>query len=126
MSGMTRRVVSIDHVQLAMPAGREGEADAFYCDVLGFDVLAKPAPLAARGGRWFACGAVQVHLGVEADFRPARKAHPALRIADLDDLVSKLRSVGAPCRWDDEVPGERRLYTDDPFGNRLELIEHRD
>lgn len=64
MSGMTRRVVSIDHVQLAMPAGREGEADAFYCDVLGFDVLAKPALLAARGGRWFACGAVQVHLGV--------------------------------------------------------------
>lgn len=107
-----------------MPADREPEAEAFYCGVLGFTVHAKPAPLASRGGRWFACGTVQIHLGVEEDFRPARKAHPALRVDGLDDLVLRLEEAGAPWRWDEELPGVRRLYVDDPFGNRIEVIDN--
>jgi len=113
-------VVAIDHVQLAMPAGREDEARAFYSGRLGFAELPKPPVLAARGGCWFQFGAVQVHLGVEADFRPAQKAHPALVIAGLDALVA---GAGLQPRWSDEIPGTRRCYVDDPFGNRLELIE---
>lgn len=120
---MTIRVAALDHVQLAMPAGREADAEAFYRDVLGMSVLAKPEPLAARGGRWFGCGAAQVHLGVEHGFTPARKAHPALRIEGFDDLVEKLEEVNANWRWDEDIPGVRRLYVDDPFGNRIELID---
>jgi len=121
---MSIRVVAIDHVQLAMPAGREAEAESFYCGVLGFSILPKPEPLALRGGRWFASGAVQVHLGVEEEFRPARKAHPALRVDGFDDLVAKLEESGASWRWDLELPGVRRLYVDDPFGNRIEVIDN--
>lgn len=117
------RVVALDHVQLAMPAGREAEAEAFYCDVLGFAVLPKPEPLESRGGHWFASGDVQVHLGVENDFRPARKAHPALIVDDFDDLIAKLDSLGAFWRCDEDRPGTRRLYVDDPFGNRIEVID---
>jgi catechol 2,3-dioxygenase-like lactoylglutathione lyase family enzyme len=117
------RVVALDHVQLAMPAGREDEAEAFYCAVLGFSVLPKPEPLATRGGRWFVSGTVQLHLGVEEDFRPARKAHPALRVDGFDDLVAKLQEAGASWRWDEDLPGVRRLYVDDPFGNRIEVID---
>lgn len=106
-----------------MPPGGEREADAFYCGLLGFEVRPKPEPLASRGGRWFVCGSVQVHLGVEADFRPARKAHPALVVDGLDDLVDRLTSAGVEWRDDTELPGVRRGYAEDPFGNRLELIE---
>jgi catechol 2,3-dioxygenase-like lactoylglutathione lyase family enzyme len=120
---MSIRVVALDHVQLAMPPGRESEAEEFYSDLLGFRVLAKPEPLASRGGRWFVSGDVQVHLGVEADFRPARKAHPALVVDGFDDLVAKLRDLGASWRWDEDLPGTRRIYVDDPFGNRVELID---
>jgi catechol 2,3-dioxygenase-like lactoylglutathione lyase family enzyme len=120
---MTPRVVALDHVQLAMPAGAEAEAEAFYCGVLGFTVLPKPEPLASRGGRWFAAGDVQVHLGVDADFRAARKAHPALVVAGLDDLVARFGAAGCAWHWDDELPGVRRGYVDDPFGNRIELID---
>jgi catechol 2,3-dioxygenase-like lactoylglutathione lyase family enzyme len=112
-------VVAIDHVQLAMPAGGEDDARTFYVERLGFVELAKPPVLAARGGCWFQFGAVQVHLGVEADFRPAQKAHPALLIAGLDALVAGARLEP---RWADEIVGTRRCYVDDPFGNRLELI----
>lgn len=122
---MSFSVVAIDHVQLAMPAGREEEAEAFYVDLLGFEVLAKPEPLASRGGRWFEQGTVQVHLGVDADFRPARKAHPGLVVSGLDDLVDSLAKAGIAVRWDEELPGTRRCYVDDPFGNRLELIDRR-
>lgn len=121
---MSIRVVALDHVQLAMPAGAEAEAEAFYRDVLGFTVLAKPSPLAARGGRWFASGPVQIHLGVEADFRPAHKAHPALRVDGFDDLVARLEERGAPWRADEDLPGVRRLYVSDPFGNRIEVIDN--
>ena len=121
---MSARVVALDHVQLAMPSGNEAEAEAFYCGVLGFAVVPKPEPLASRGGRWFACGDVQVHLGVEQDFRPARKAHPALRVDGFDELVGKLDDLGMSWRWDDDLPGARRLYVDDPFGNRIEVIDN--
>jgi catechol 2,3-dioxygenase-like lactoylglutathione lyase family enzyme len=117
------RVAALDHVQLAMPAGGEGVADGFYCGLLGLRVLDKPAPLAQRGGRWYASGVVQVHLGVDPEFRPARRAHPALRIGDYDALVTELAASPWVWRHDDELPGVRRLYVDDPFGNRIELID---
>ena len=106
-----------------MPPHRETEADAFYQDVLGFVAVAKPEPLASRGGRWYRSGDVQVHLGVEADFRPARKAHPALAVRGFDQLIVQLDARGAVWRRDEELPGVRRLYVDDPFGNRIELID---
>ncbi len=122
---MPSRITALDHVQLAMPGGREAEAEEFYAGVLGFEIRQKPEPLASRGGRWFACGDVQVHPGVEADFRPALKAHPALIVAGLDELVHELSDAGVAVRWDQEVPGVRRCYVDDPFENRIELIESR-
>jgi hypothetical protein len=120
---MPLRIIALDHVQLAMPPARERDADAFYCGVLGFTSIPKPEPLAARGGRWYGAGDVQVHLGVEEDFRPARKAHPALRVEDFDDLLGRLDGYGTSWRWDHDLPDVRRLYVDDPFGNRIELID---
>ena len=120
---MPWEVVALDHVQLAMPPDAEGAAEAFYCGVLGFERLPKPPPLAARGGCWFGRGGVQVHLGVEADFRPASKAHPALRVRGLGELAASIEATGQTFRWDDELPDVRRGYVDDPFGNRIELIE---
>jgi catechol 2,3-dioxygenase-like lactoylglutathione lyase family enzyme len=117
-------VVALDHVQLAMPLHGEEVAEAFYSGLLGLSRLPKPPPLAVRGGCWFGRNDVQVHLGVEADFRPARKAHPALRVSGLAELAATLEAGGHPFRWDDELPGVRRGYVDDPFGNRIELIEN--
>lgn len=117
------RVVAIDHVQLAMPRGGEDEARAFYVGVLGLDELPKPEVLAARGGCWFATGPVQVHLGVEDDFRPARKAHPALVVEDLDSLIEGLVRHGYQIREGEPVNGRLQRFTDDPFGNRIELVE---
>ena len=117
------RLARLDHVQLAMPAGGETAADGFYRDLLGLDVLTKPPVLAARGGRWFANDALQLHLGVEADFRPARKAHPAVVVDRLDALVAALAAAGHGVTWDEDNPGVRRCYVDDPFGNRIELID---
>jgi len=114
---------AIDHVQLAMPEGGEETATAFYEGVLGLARRPKPPALAARGGCWFSNGQVELHLGVEADFRPARKAHPALVVAGLDDLVEALAGAGHRVRFDEEVPEVRRCFVDDPFGNRIELIE---
>jgi len=102
-----------------MPGGREDDARAFYVGRLGFLELPKPPVLAARGGCWFQFGVVQVHLGVETDFRPAQKAHPALVVSGLDELVA---AADLAARWSEEIPGTRRCYVDDPFGNRLELI----
>jgi catechol 2,3-dioxygenase-like lactoylglutathione lyase family enzyme len=119
------RLLGLDHVQLAMPAGAEAElaAEAFYQQLLGLERVPKPPVLAARGGCWFRGEGVEVHLGVEADFRPARKAHPAFRVSGLDRLVVGLEQHGCSFRWDRELPGVRRGYVDDPFGNRIELID---
>lgn len=115
-------VIAIEHVQLAMPAGREDDARAFYRDLLGIPEQPKPAELAKRGGVWFENGTVKLHLGVEADFRAARKAHPALLVVGLESLAARLREAGVEV-IDDELPGYRRVYVADPFGNRLELME---
>ena len=112
----------IDHVQLAMPPGGENEARRFYRDLLGLNEEPKPAELAARGGCWFRSGALRLHLGVEADFRPARKAHPALRVEGFEALVAALRAAGCGVREDGGFEGLPRVYVDDPFGNRIELI----
>ncbi len=115
-------IVGLDHVQLAMPPGREDEAEAFYAGLLGFERLPKPAPLAARGGCWFARGTTAVHLGVEEDFRPARKAHPAFVVRDLADLEAALGAAGVQVRPNpDREPGQG-AYVDDPFGNRIEFM----
>ena len=118
-------IVRLDHVQLAMPAGLEAQAEAFYSGVLGLERVSKPEPLAARGGCWFRRGDVAVHLGVEEDFRPARKAHPAFVVSGLDDLCTALERSGYPTRRAEDVPGSPQWYVDDPFGNRIELIPTR-
>jgi len=106
-----------------MPPGEENRAREFYGELLGMNEIAKPAELAKRGGCWFASGAVQIHMGVEADFRAARKAHPALRCRDYDGLVARLGEAGVEVRNDDSIPSVRRCHVSDPFGNRIELIE---
>jgi catechol 2,3-dioxygenase-like lactoylglutathione lyase family enzyme len=116
-------VEAIDHVQLAMPAGREDDARAFSRDLLGIPEQPKPPHLAARGGCWFESPTVKVHLGVDAEFRPARKAHPALLVRDLPALVSRLRAAGVDLVDDEPLEGYDRVYVHDPFGNRLELLE---
>jgi len=113
---------TIDHVQLAMPSGMEEQACAFYSGLLGMTEIDKPAELKKRGGCWFSSGAVQIHLGVEPDFRPARKAHPALRCHDYDDLVARLKNAGVEVKDDHTIPGVERCHIFDPFGNRIELI----
>jgi catechol 2,3-dioxygenase-like lactoylglutathione lyase family enzyme len=116
-------VVAIDHVQLAMPAGRESDAVAFYEGLLGIPHVPKPPHLTVRGGCWFERDALKVHLGVEVDFRPALKAHPALLISDLPALVAILRTAGVDVVDDEPLDGYDRIYAFDPFGNRLELME---
>lgn len=115
-------IVGIDHVQLAMPIGGESNAVEFYVGLLGLTQVPKPQPLAARGGCWFEAADVKIHLGVEADFRPARKAHPALVVADLEALVNRLRIAGVAVRVGDEIDGRPQHFCDDPFGNRIELV----
>jgi catechol 2,3-dioxygenase-like lactoylglutathione lyase family enzyme len=114
---------SIDHVQLAMPKGEEEAARRFYSGLLGMREVPKPPELAKRGGCWFESGTVQLHLGVEKDFRPAKKAHPALTCGAYEPLIAKLRSAGVEVNEVDDIPGVRRSHVDDPFGNRLELID---
>jgi catechol 2,3-dioxygenase-like lactoylglutathione lyase family enzyme len=116
-------VKSLDHVQLAMPAGGEADARAFYQGALGIPEVKKPANLAKRGGCWFERGSLKIHLGVEADFRPARKAHPALIVEDLASLSTALGKSGYTLRSDEPLEGYTRVYVDDPFGNRIELME---
>jgi catechol 2,3-dioxygenase-like lactoylglutathione lyase family enzyme len=115
-------ISAVHHVQLAMPAGREDEARAFYDGLLGITEVPKPPNLAVRGGCWFERGDVRLHLGVETDFRPARKAHPALLVDDSAALAETLRAAGVTVRTDEPLPGFDRVYADDPFGNRIELL----
>ena len=116
-------LIGLDHVQLAMPPGAEAEAEAFYTGVLGIPRVTKPEVLAKRGGCWFEQPGLRVHLGVEADFRPAQKAHPALAVHNLGGLVERLRSSGIAVTPGEGLPGLDQAYVDDPFGNRIELIE---
>jgi catechol 2,3-dioxygenase-like lactoylglutathione lyase family enzyme len=117
-------ILSIDHVQIAMPADEEDQALAFYAGVLGFTEIPKPAELARRGGVWFQSQNVRLHLGVEADFRPARKAHPAFLVSELDKLLDRIQAAGY--ETDTSQPpleGYTRAHVFDPFGNRIELME---
>lgn len=117
------QIRGVEHVQLAMPAGEEAAARAFYVDVLGLVEEAKPANLAARGGAWFRGGAARVHLGVDAEFRPAKKAHPALLVDDLAVMIERLRAAGVEPVADEPLEGFDRCYVSDPFGNRIELLQ---
>jgi len=116
-------ITALDHVQLAAPPGSEDRLRAYYVDVLGMTEIPKPPVLAARGGCWFQAGAVQLHLGIEADFRPARKAHPGLRVTGIERYAARLQAHGAQVEWDGNLPGHRRFYGEDPVGNRLEFLE---
>ncbi|MGE0239406.1 MAG: VOC family protein [Parvibaculaceae bacterium] len=116
-------LLKLDHVQLAMPEGQEAAARGFYAGLLGLDEVEKPDNLKTRGGCWFAKGPIRVHLGVEKNFRPARKAHPAFLVENLVRLVARLEQAGSTVRQDEPLPGYDRVYVDDPFGNRIELME---
>jgi catechol 2,3-dioxygenase-like lactoylglutathione lyase family enzyme len=113
----------LHHVQLAMPRGEEDAARRFYHDALGISEVPKPPNLAARGGCWFESGALRIHLGVENDFRPAKKAHPAILVQGLQQLKQVLTRNGYTLREDEPLEGYDRVFVDDPFGNRLELLE---
>jgi catechol 2,3-dioxygenase-like lactoylglutathione lyase family enzyme len=119
----TPEIRGIDHVQLAMPKGQEDAARRFYRDTLGIPERPKPPHLAVRGGCWFESDVIRIHLGVEADFRPARKAHPAILVRDLAYFRERLGQAGYAPRDDEPLEGHDRFYVDDPFGNRLELLE---
>jgi len=119
-------VIAIEHVQLAMPAGMEQTAREFYEGLLGIPEVPKPPELAKRGGVWIERGSLKVHIGVEAEFRPAKKAHPALLVTDLEGLVSRLKAHKVRVIDDDPFEGYFRVYIADPFGNRIELMEPRD
>ncbi|HEY5332248.1 MAG TPA: VOC family protein [Solirubrobacterales bacterium] len=120
--------VELDHVQIAAPEGCEPAARRFFGELLGLEEIAKPEPLRGRGGAWLRVGEHQLHVGVEPQFEPARKAHVALRVgaAELGDLAQRLAAAGAPVTWDESLPGEPRFYSEDPWGNRIELLATRD
>lgn len=115
---------TLDHVQIAAPPGCELAARHFFGNILGLEELPKPTPLSTRGGCWFTLGDRQLHIGIDPDFAPARKAHVALRVdpAELDDLAARLSASGFPATWDTALPSERRFYSADPWGNRIEFL----
>jgi catechol 2,3-dioxygenase-like lactoylglutathione lyase family enzyme len=117
------KIVALDHIQLAMPPGSEPEARVFYKDILGFEEIAKPDLLRLRGGCWFTSADAEIHLGIEEDFHPARKAHPAFRVTDLDSLEKLLVSKGFTVTRDTSLLPIVRFYVSDPFGNRIEFIQ---
>ncbi len=116
------KLIAIDHVQLAMPVGEEKRAQEFYVDILGLKQVPKPTALAQRGGAWFENESVKVHLGVEVDFRPARKAHPAFIVEDLSELITMLKNKGYSITDAEPMTGIERVHVNDPFGNRIELM----
>lgn len=120
---MTYHIEAIDHIQLAAPKGSEEEARAFFTGILGLEEIEKPPLLRKRGGVWFKFGHYQIHIGIEEPFIPAKKAHPAFRIKDIEALKSHLRDNDYPFVADDNLPGANRIYVDDPFGNRMEMLE---
>ena len=119
---MVTPFLAIDHIQLAMPSGEEETARRFYSGLLGMEEISKPAELAKRGGCWFKSGVVQIHVGVEHDFRAAKKAHPALKCADYEGLISRLCEFDVEVTQANDIPGVRRCHIHDPFGNRIELM----
>lgn len=122
---MTHEVLGLDHMQIAIPVGGEPEAIAFYSGVLGLTQLPKPEPLASRGGCWFQAGPMQIHLGADADFLAAKKAHPALIVSDIDSMLEALEAAGHEVRAGATIDGVTQTFTDDPFGNRIELVPAR-
>jgi catechol 2,3-dioxygenase-like lactoylglutathione lyase family enzyme len=120
---MTPRVARIDHIQIAAPEGCETAARDFYGSLLGLEEIEKPQMLRARGGCWFQCGSQQLHIGVEKPFHAAKKAHPAFLVPRMDELRDALKKRGVPVVEDDAIPGTRRFYAEDPWGNRLEFVE---
>ncbi len=117
------QIEGLNHVQLAMPAGGEDAARRFYEGVLEIPEVTKPLHLAKRGGCWFERGTLKVHLGVEQDFRPAKKAHPAFTVTDLPALIARMEAAGFTPVEDEPLEGYNRRYVADPFGNRIELME---
>jgi catechol 2,3-dioxygenase-like lactoylglutathione lyase family enzyme len=115
----------LHHVQVSCPQDGEDAARQFYRDALGIPEVAKPPVLAARGGCWFRGDSVEVHVGVEQSFAPARKAHPAFLVDDIDEVAAKVGGLGFPVTWDDDFPGYRRFYTADGSGNRVEILGDR-
>ena len=113
----------VGHVQLSMPPAAEDDMRHFYGTVLGMAEIAKPPVLAKRGGAWFRSGRVEIHLGVEREFRPARKAHPAIQVGDVDAMATRLAAFGANVEWDGAIPTVRRFHVRDPAGNRLEFVQ---
>lgn len=122
---MKARITHLDHIQIAAPPGCEEAAKEFFGVILGLREIEKPEALRSRGGCWFECGSQQLHVGVEQDFRPAKKAHPAFVAADLDELRRELLARGCKVVEDASIPEARRFFTDDPWGNRLEIVEQR-
>jgi catechol 2,3-dioxygenase-like lactoylglutathione lyase family enzyme len=120
---MNARVTRIDHLQLAAPQGCEAAAREFYGSLLGMQEIEKPESLRSRGGCWFQCGNQQVHIGVEQNFRPSKKAHPAFVTSDLDELRQALLAGGIKVSDDNSIPGIHRFHAEDPWGNRLEFVE---
>jgi catechol 2,3-dioxygenase-like lactoylglutathione lyase family enzyme len=125
MAKANGRLHGVDHVQIAIPRGEEETARTFYVGVLGLEEVQKPARLLGRGGCWFASGEINLHLGVEDEFRPARKAHPAFLVDGLAALVARCREAGAEVIDDDALESHARAFVFDPFGNRIELMEPR-
>ena len=120
---MSFTINKIDHVQLAMPMGLEDEARKFYGEILGLEEVQKPEPLRKRGGVWFSKGRVHLHLGVEEPFVPAKKAHPAFEVHQIEGFKYYLSSQAVEYTVDENLPGANRIYVSDPFGNRLEFLE---
>ena len=120
---MKFRIAQLDHLQIAAPEGGEAAARDFYATLLGMREIEKPESLRAHGGCWFECGSQQLHIGVEKDFRPAKKAHPAFAASNLDELRQALLAHGSTVTDDTSIPGIRRFHTEDPWGNRLEFLE---
>lgn len=119
--------MTLHHVQVSGPAGCEDAMRSFYGGVLGMTELEKPEQLRRRGGAWFRSGSLEIHVGIEEGFRPARKAHPGVAVDDVDALAEQVAASEAPVEWDDSIPGVRRFHTSDPVGNRLEFqqAQHR-